>query len=313
MSWLADHADVRTDPAKLLDGAKSCVMVADLYQTRIGSREPSVAGFGRVARYARGRDYHAVMKRRLHAICDRLREEMPGAAFRSFVDSAPAMERELAARAGIGAAGKHTLLIHPKLGSYVVLGGFVTTLELQAPPGQSSVGDMCGSCTRCIDACPTDAITPWSVDATRCISYLTIERELPIDPAYHEAIGDWLFGCDICQEVCPHNQPTRKARYRRDSVLPAYEPKRRGFDVLEVLGWDESARRSALTVSAMKRVKLDAWKRNAVIVAGNCVGERPEVLEQLKKIAGDASEGEVVKRAAREVLQRLRAGECDSL
>jgi len=304
MSWMAEHVDVRTDPGRLLEGARSCVMVADLYQTRVGSREPVTPGRGRVARYARGRDYHRVIKRRLHAICDRLREELPGAGFRSFADSAPVAERELAQRAGIGATGKHTLTIHPKLGSYVVLGGFVTTLELEPPGGQREVGDVCGSCTRCIDACPTDAITPWSVDARRCISYLTIERELPIAPEFYGAIGDWLFGCDICQEVCPHNQPTRKARYRGDRVIDAYAAVRTGFDLLEVLGWDEPARRGALTVSAMKRVKLEAWKRNAVIVAGNFLEERPELVGRLREIVGDEGESALVRETARVVLQR---------
>ncbi|MEM7755678.1 MAG: tRNA epoxyqueuosine(34) reductase QueG [Planctomycetota bacterium] len=304
MGWMAEFVNVRTDPSKLMEGARACVMVADLYQTRTGSREAKVPGVGRVARYARGRDYHKVIKRRLHAICDRLRGEVPGAEFRSFVDSAPVMERELATRAGIGATGKHTLTIHPELGSYMVLGGFVTTLELMPPASQRVLTDPCKGCTRCIDACPTDAITPWSVDARRCISYLTIERSLPIDPAFHAAIGDWLFGCDICQEVCPHNQPTRKARYRGDRVLPEYEPVRTGFDLLDVLGWGEDDRRSACSVSAMKRVKLDEWKRNAVIVAGNWARERPELLDRVRDIAGDEAESDGVRETARVVLRR---------
>src|SRR5262249_20142541 len=136
---------------------------------------------------------------------DSLRERFPAEQFRAFVDTAPVMEREHAARAGLGWIGKHTLIIHPRLGSYMLLGGVLTTMDIPAPAAQRRVTDHCGTCTRCIDACPTAAITPYSVDATRCISYLTIEHRGEIDPALHEGIGDWLFGCDVCQEVCPHN------------------------------------------------------------------------------------------------------------
>ncbi len=128
--------------------------------------------------------------------------------------------------------------------------------------------DHCGSCTRCIDACPTDAITPYSVDATRCISYLTIERREEIAVDLQRGIGEWVFGCDACQEVCPHNSPRSGDVGQRNG---AYEPSRSSFDLVEVLGWDEDARRAAFAGTAMKRAKLGMMKRNAVIAAGNAI------------------------------------------
>ncbi|TVQ61229.1 MAG: tRNA epoxyqueuosine(34) reductase QueG [Phycisphaerales bacterium] len=312
MAYLAEHADVRTDPAKLLDGARSALMVADLYGTRNGwDEEDPQAGVGRIARYARGRDYHSVIKKRLHDLADELRDRYPGEAFRSFVDSAPVFERELAARCGLGWRGKHTLVIHPRLGSWMVLGGFVTTMELEPPTEQKPVRDFCGSCTRCIEACPTDAITPYSVDASRCISYLTIERREAIPPVFHRAIGDWLVGCDICQEVCPHNSKRPSGRWSSGAgrVREEYEARRTGFDLLEVLGWDESARREAFTTSAMKRVTLAMMQRNAVIVAGNQIaagvvtGERGAALRaRLREIAAGEREDAMVRETARVVL-----------
>lgn len=168
MGYMAEHAAVREDPSRVLEGARSAVLVADLYATRDASVDELLEpGEGRVARYARGKDYHDVLKKRLIRLADELRAEFPGAGFRVFTDTAPVMERELAARAGLGWTGKHTLLIHPKVGSYFLLGGILTTLDLEPPVGQAVVTDHCGSCTRCIDACPTGAITPYSVDARK--------------------------------------------------------------------------------------------------------------------------------------------------
>jgi epoxyqueuosine reductase len=244
-----------------------------------------------------------VIRRRLHALADELRDRFPGETFRVCVDTAPLLEREYAQRAGIGAVGKHTLIIERGVGSYLLLGEIVTTLELQ--PGEPATADPCGTCTRCIEACPTDAITPWSVDATKCISYLTIEHRSAIDERYHEPMGDWIFGCDICQEVCPHNQPTERTRAARSHE--AYEPRRSGFDLLEVLNWSEQDRIRAFTKSAMKRVKLWMMKRNALIVAGNVLCERdvPELRERIEQIAGDDTEQEIVRSTAHAVLRHL--------
>jgi len=304
MAYLEKHADVRLDPARLLDGARSVVMVADQYATRNDAPESlTVSDGGRVARYARGRDYHKEIKVRLHGICDALRSDHPASDFRAFVDTAPVLERELAQRAGLGWIGKHTLVIDPTLGSYLLLGGFVTTLDLEAPAAQSVVPDHCGTCTRCIDACPTDAITPYSVDARRCISYLTIERREAIDDTYFEGIGDWLFGCDVCQEVCPHNSPRARDVGEARS---GYRQERQTIDPLDVLGWDAEVRSSRLRASAMKRATLDMLKRNALIVAGNqAARDATGLLGRVAEIAADPCESELVRSTARQVLRRL--------
>ena len=269
MAYLAEHAGVRTDPSAFVEGCRSLLMVADQYAARgAWTDERPSHGFGRVARYARGGDYHTVIRKRLHALADRLRARWPDETFRAFVDTAPVFEREHAMRAGLGWIGKHTLLIHPERGSWLLLGGIATTLEIETPAGRTRIADHCGTCTRCIDACPTDAIAPYSVDATRCISYLTIEHRGPIDERFHRAMGDWIFGCDICQEVCPHNSP-RGEDAAVGKAHPAYEQRRSGFDLLAVLGWGEDDRREAFAGSALKRAKLAMMKRNAAIAAKN--------------------------------------------
>ena len=260
MAYLANRLDVRLDPSKLLGGARSVICVADRLpdpspQTDDDSRQ------GRIARYAQVTDYHKVLRKRLHHLTDTLRDRWPNEQYRVCVDTAPILEREHTARAGLGWMGKHTLVISRRLGSHLLLGEIVTTLPL-AP--DASETDHCGTCTRCIDACPTDCITPYSVDAARCISYLTIEHRSPIDPRFFEPIGDWLFGCDICQEVCPFNRPSTPAEAPEGYALrPA------SLDVLDVLNWTDADRQAAFVKSAMKRAKLDMMKRNALIVAGN--------------------------------------------
>ena len=303
MGYLNKNVEVRLDPERILEGAISVVMVADLYATRNDGPDRMLGpGEGRIARYARGRDYHKRIKKKLHAVCDELRAHYPSEDFRVFTDTAPVLERELAQRAGLGWVGKHTLLIHPMRGSYFFLGGFATTLKVAPSGAATGAIDHCGSCTKCIDACPTDAITPYSVDGSRCISYLTIERRLPIDPAFHEPIGDWLFGCDICQEVCPHNSPRTHGRV--GIADDAYEPKRDAFNLLEVLGWNEDDRRAAFEGTALKRATLDMMRRNAVIVAGKKIvcGDDTELRGRLDEIAGDEREVGMVREAAASVL-----------
>ncbi len=279
MSWMLDDVASRCDPARLLPGARSVLMVASVYADRASggmAEEAAPFGHGKVARYARGRDYHRALKQHLHRVCDRLRHEFPGAEFRSFVDTAPVPERELAARAGLGWVGKHTLLIHPRLGSGLVLGGALTTLDLvgersAGDAGLAPVADACGSCTRCIDACPTGAITPYAVDARRCISYLTIERREAVEPGLAAQVGPWLYGCDVCQEVCPHNSPRAAAWVAAGpGVLNtgAAGTAAASMDAAAVLAWGEGERRGAFVSSAMKRARLDMMKRNAALVAG---------------------------------------------
>jgi len=307
MMYMAANVDLRVDPTLMVPGAQSIICVADRYHRGGRDARMSDQPHGRIARYARGRDYHVVMKKRLHTLCDALQQQFPSQQFRACVDTAPVLEREHAQRAGVGSIGKHTLLIERGVGSYLLLGEIITTLKLE-PSADGRVSNPCNGCTRCIDACPTDAITPWSVDATRCISYLTIEHRSVIDEQYHEAIGDWIFGCDICQEVCPHNQPTRRSK--QQPIHDAYVPQRQGFDLLEVLNWTEQDRRDAFTQSPMKRAKLAMMKRNALIAAGNAikVNQQPELQQRIKQIVADDGEDELVRQTARQVLNRLHQG-----
>lgn len=309
MDFMTEALDVRLHPERLLDGARSFVMVADLYAARgANSDRDTPGGHGRVARYVRGVDYHRTVKRRLHAVCDALRPEFPGHRFRSFTDTAPVLERELAARAGLGWIGKNTMLIHPTLGSYMVLGGFATTVELESPPDQRATPDHCGSCTRCIDACPTGAITPYHVDARRCISYLTIEHRGEIDERLHAGMGRWVYGCDVCQEVCPHNSPAPEAVRRSvGRVSEAFHGGRATLDLLDLLGWDANDRRGAFNSSAMKRATLAMMKRNALIVLGNEASRTGDqsIIARLRDAAWSASEPEMVRATARSVLRSL--------
>ena len=316
MAYLARNVEKRLDVRTMLPGAgaKSIICVADRYggEGIEGSRHQGIEGAeekaaGKIARYARGDDYHVVMKKRLHQLADELAQQFPDETFRVCVDTAPVLEREHAQRAGLGAVGKHTLLIQEGVGSYVLLGEIITTLAL-APTPSAEGADPCGSCTRCIDACPTSAITPWSVDATRCISYLTIEHRSPIGEQFHEAMGDWIFGCDVCQEVCPHNQPT--VRSAQAEAHDAYAPRREDFDLLTVLGWDEEARRAMFRTSPMKRAKLAMMKRNALIAAGNVKGgaDHASLRGRVEALAEDETPGEMVRGTAAVVLKRWGQG-----
>ena len=271
MHYLANRFDERTDPAAYLPGARSVICVALNYHVPLEPAPEAGRGrHGRVARYALGDDYHEAIKSRLHALADWLRAEFPEARTRAAVDTAPVMEKELAARAGVGWVGKNTCLINPHAGSWLLLGEVITTLRLAA---DEPATDHCGTCTRCIDACPTGAITaPYRLDARRCISYLTIEHRGEIEPGLREKIGDWIYGCDVCQDVCPHN------RNVPDATDPALRPRFPSgtLDVDEVINWTDGQYRDALRGSAMKRVKLPVLRRNAQIVAENmAVGGTP--------------------------------------
>jgi epoxyqueuosine reductase len=262
MEYLARRFEERTDAATYLPGARSVICVALNYQVPLEAA-PQTGRQGRIARYALGDDYHALIKSRLHALADAVRAAAPEAQTRCGVDTAPIMEKELAARAGVGWVGKNTCLINSQIGSWLLLGEVITTLDLpHDPPGT----DRCGACTRCIDACPTRAITaPYQLDARKCISYLTIEHRSEIESPLKKQIGEWLFGCDICQEVCPWNNKAPLA------IDPALQPRftTGTLGINEVLGWRDEDYRSALRHSAIKRVKLPVLQRNALIVQGN--------------------------------------------
>jgi epoxyqueuosine reductase len=259
------NAELRHDTTRPEPGMRFALVVALDY----GGREPA----GPVARYARGDDYHRVMWDRLDEVGAWLRAEAGGRT-RSYVDTGPVLERDLARRAGLGWFGKNTMLINPRLGSFFFLGALFTdvTLEPDAPFEE----DHCGTCRRCLDACPTGAFPePRVLDAARCISYLTIEHRGPIDPALRPAIGEHLYGCDVCQDVCPWN-----VKFARDLREPAFRPRGRLASpdaaalAREWLEMDDATYAASFRHSAMKRARRDGLRRNAALVLENLATAR---------------------------------------
>lgn len=217
MAYMANHFDLRVDPSKLVPGAKSVVSLMYNYYTEssIPDKEDLSDTF-RISRYAYGEDYHKVVRRKLKALVKELKETLGDFHSRVFVDSAPVMERDWAKRSGLGWIGKNTLLISPGKGSYFFLAEIILDVEFDY---DQPIQDHCGTCTRCIDACPTDAISPegYVLDGTKCISYLTIELKDEIPVQFRGKMEDWIFGCDICQEVCPWN------RFATEHQEPSFE------------------------------------------------------------------------------------------
>ncbi len=267
MVWLARRPRRRLVPASLLDGARSALCVALHYHPLEGEPEPEGDLWPRVARYARGDDYHPLMERRLRALAARIREAFPGTGARLYVDTGPVLEKELAARAGLGAIAKNTQLLD-RTGSWFLLGELFLTLELA--PSEPLAEDLCGNCRRCLDACPTGALpAPYVLDARRCISYLTIEHRGELPGRARSLVGDWVFGCDICQEVCPWNEhraaPATPER-RREFGLPAH---RAELDLTALLAVSEDEYRARFRGSPMKRPGRSGLRRNAALAMGN--------------------------------------------
>lgn len=264
MAYLERRRAERLDPRTILEGARSVVCVARQYHPPGNGGDGAEDSLYRyVARYARGEDYHDVLKERLQRLAGRIRAEFPGTKTRVYVDTGPVLERELAARAGIGSFGKNTNLLHPEAGSWFFLGEILTTLEL---PPSTPVADLCGSCSRCLEACPTGALPePYHLDATRCISYWTIEHRGWFEDDVRSMVSDWLFGCDICQEVCPVNeapQPAAEPRFAPDS-------RREALTLEDLLEMSREAYVELFRGSAMKRAKLEGLQRNAAVLLGN--------------------------------------------
>jgi epoxyqueuosine reductase len=261
MSYLARTREERIDPGRWLPGARSVVAVALSYNTGMDDAAEA-RGWGAVARYARGRDYHDVIRPRLATLAAFIGERAgPGVRSRAAVDTSAVLERELAARAGLGWIGKNTNLLSERLGSYVFLGVVLTTAPLAF---DEAVADRCGTCRACLDACPTEAfVAPYVLDARRCISYLTIEHRGDIDADLTPAVGGWIFGCDVCQEVCPWN---RKAERGHERAFDVGQP----FPSLdEIVAMDEAEFRARFRGSAITRAKRAGLARNAMVVATN--------------------------------------------
>jgi epoxyqueuosine reductase len=263
MHYLADRREAYEHPRHVLDGARSVLMLAMEYR----AAEPVAPGpgEGRVSRYAWGaNDYHDVIRQRLHQLADWLREWQPAAQVRGVVDTAPLLEREFAQLAGLGWVGKHTLLLNPDRGSWFFLAALVTDLELAYDAPHEA--DHCGTCRACLDACPTDAFPqPYVLDASRCISYLTIELKEAMPVELRSGVGEWLFGCDVCQEVCPWNAHAKVNRQAMFEPLPENNP----LELTQLFELDEAAFRERFRHTPLWRPKRRGILRNAAIVLGN--------------------------------------------
>ena len=257
MSYLERGAELRRDARRPVAGMVSALVVALNY----GGTQPA----GPVARYARFTDYHRVMWDKLDALLEWVSAELPGVKGRSFVDSGPVLERDLAQRAGLGWFGKNTLLINPQLGSFFFLGALF--LDVALTPDDPFITDHCGTCTRCLDACPTQAfVAPHVLDARRCISYLTIEVRGAHTPEQAAMVGDHLFGCDVCQEVCPWN-----AKFSRAATEAAFAPRAELVepDIAGFAAMGDAEFRTRFGDSPLARAKPAGLKRNAAAVLCN--------------------------------------------
>lgn len=317
MQWFEQHLSLRMDPTLLLPGACRAVMVRfDYLPQHLGQpavesgedwRQPVWQQLAdpqqaQISLYARGRDYHKVVRSRLARLADRIEQACAQAGFdtpgqRACVDSAPLMEVALARRSGLGWQGKHTLLIHrsaaDQAGSFSFLGALLTTLPLPVSEPAAADGH-CGSCTACISACPTNAIVaPYRVDARRCVSYLTIELDGPIPMAYRHAIGNRVYGCDDCQLACPWN------RWAQPATLADFEP-RQGLDRLSLVNawqWDRARFLQIMEGSPIRRIGFERWRRNLAVVTGNAL--RQAGLDDALRVA--------LRAALQQALQQLSA------
>ncbi|HEX4076119.1 MAG TPA: tRNA epoxyqueuosine(34) reductase QueG [Candidatus Acidoferrales bacterium] len=302
------HDPRRSDPRQVLDGAKTMIVVALNYNTPHPpptADAPDPAPRGWISRYAWGDDYHDVLREKLNALIAEIRAQIPEPfEARAYVDTGPIIERVAAKYAGLGWLGKNTCLIHPKLGSWLFLGVILTTLDLDPTlaPGEPPPPDLCGKCTRCLDACPTQAFPePYVLDARRCISYLTIELRGEIPEEFRAQIGNAVIGCDICQDVCPWNRKAPAA------ALAAFEPRERLFS--PELEWLASLSQEEFSAifrkSTVKRAKWRGIVRNACVALGNsAVALDPAARERVGALLGRlaASDDALIASHARRAL-----------
>jgi epoxyqueuosine reductase len=264
MAWLPRSAEKRADVRHVLPGARSVIVTGTLYNTNRPYSSALPPGIARISRYAWGDDYHEVIKRRLDALLDWMRHEWPEPfEARTYVDTGPIQERVYAQYAGLGWIGKNTCLINADIGSWLFLSEIICTIELE--PDTEGL-EQCGSCTRCLEACPTGALVEAGVlDSSRCISYLTIEARGPLPAEHLEGIGTRVYGCDVCQEVCPYNQPAPT------SPDPHWQP-RPGLDLpalVDLAARSDDELRLLLRRSPMKRPKIEGLRRNFTIALAN--------------------------------------------
>lgn len=299
MDWIARRRDERVEPARLLPGAVSILTLGMLYNPP-EPEEPAPEFAGQVARYAWGRDYHQLVNKRLRKLRRLIAEVIPGVDSYVNVDTGPVLERSLAEKAGIGWIGHNTCLIHPELGSYFFLAEVLLDTELAPLPVENPHMPNCGTCRACIDVCPTDAFEEKGVlDSERCISYQTIENRGTVPESLREGIGTWVFGCDLCQQVCPWN---REAPLTEESDFHA-RPGHAQLDLIALLRTcEEDLEEDLFLGTPIRRPKGRGLKRNAIIALGN-LGD-PCTLPILKDFAD--GEDELLAEHARWAIERIR-------
>ncbi len=254
MGYMENHFDMRVDPTKLVPGAKTVISLSFNYFTEDVQEDNDAP---KIASYAYGRDYHKVIKKKLTILSKEMIDQFGDLTMRLFVDSAPVMERDWAKRSGVGWVGKHTLLLNPKKGSYFFLAEIICDIDFEY---DSPIKDFCGTCTKCIDACPTDAISPsgYVLDGSKCISYATIELKEAIPNDFKGKMEGWAFGCDICQQVCPWN------RFAKQHKEPDFNPKDQLLQ-MKRKDWEELTEEIFFTLFAgtpIMRTKFEGLKRN---------------------------------------------------
>jgi epoxyqueuosine reductase len=265
MEYMERYFDLRLDPSKLVPGAQSIISLAYNYYTKVSQEDPQAP---KLSIYAFGKDYHYVVKEKLKELLGYIRNTAGVVSGRCFVDSAPVLERDWAKRSGLGWIGKNTLLINPKQGSYFFLAEIILDLKLEP---DYPIRDHCGTCTRCIDACPTDAISSdgYIVDGSKCISYLTIELKESIPEEFSGKMENWMFGCDICQQVCPWN------RFSKPHHEPQFNPKGE-IIAMSRSQWEELTETDFSRLfkkSAVKRTKYQGLKRNIAFLKGDSTSD----------------------------------------
>lgn len=300
MAYLERTAAKREDPRRVLEGVRSAVVLAVSYHSPDGAMSPASADRrGVVARYARSSDYHELLVPALESLAGFL-DELGGAGTRSvwYVDTGPVLERDLAHRAGLGFVGKHTNLISRELGNWFFLAEILTTAVIEPDPPEPN---RCGTCTRCLVACPTAAIVaPFRLDARRCISYLTIENKGPIPEEFRPAMGSRIFGCDDCLEVCPWNRFAREGR-----LLAGHRRHDLGWlELVGLLDLDELAFKRRFAGTPLRRAKRRGLLRNVCVALGNVGGE--EALPALSRAARDPEP--LIAEHARWALDRIEGG-----
>jgi len=264
MGYLSRNISGRSDPTTIVPGAKVLLCVGMIYEPKPQGSAERNRPVGRISKYARGDDYHDIMKEKLLSLLKKIQEFEPETTGRVYVDTGPVLERDIAARAGLGWFGKHTNLIHKRKGSWFFLGEIILNLDLDP---DSPEPDHCGSCNLCIDACPTDAIQePYVLDSRRCISYLTIEMKSEIPRDLRTQIGDWVYGCDVCQEVCPWNKKQAKPT---TEIAFQSRPGLTFPDLGELLGLSQEEFSRKFRKSPIKRAKRRGLLRNAAVALGN--------------------------------------------